>query len=109
VRSVTVKAGGESQIVSLTGQIRAKDQVSRAFRLASAGALGMIPIAPTVLWGSMAYATMGASRSRRRSRTIFLPALYAASFRIKEPPRAPSRSADVASAAEAHRRLQPAG
>jgi RND family efflux transporter MFP subunit len=33
VRSVTVKAGGEGEVVSLTGQIRAKDQVSLAFRV----------------------------------------------------------------------------
>ena len=33
VRSVTVKAEGEGEIVSLTGQIRAKDQVSLAFRV----------------------------------------------------------------------------
>jgi len=33
VRSVTVKAEGDGEIVSLTGQIRAKDQVSLAFRV----------------------------------------------------------------------------
>ena len=33
VRSVTVKTSGEGEIVSLTGQIRAKDEVSLAFRV----------------------------------------------------------------------------
>ena len=33
VRTVTVEHGAEGEIVSLTGQVRAKDQVSLAFRL----------------------------------------------------------------------------
>ena len=33
VRTVTVERGAEGETVSLTGQIRAKDQVSLAFRL----------------------------------------------------------------------------
>jgi membrane fusion protein, multidrug efflux system len=33
VRTVTVHEGAEGEIVSLTGQVRAKDQVSLAFRL----------------------------------------------------------------------------
>jgi multidrug efflux pump len=32
---------------------------------AAAAILGMIPIAPTIFWGPMAYAIMGASPSRR--------------------------------------------
>jgi multidrug efflux pump subunit AcrB len=32
---------------------------------AAAAILGMIPIAPTVFWGPMAYAVMGGSWSRR--------------------------------------------
>ena len=33
VRTVTVERGAEGETVSLTGQVRAKDQVSLAFRL----------------------------------------------------------------------------
>ena len=33
VRTVTVQHGAEGEIVSLTGQVRAKDEVSLAFRL----------------------------------------------------------------------------
>ena len=33
VRTITVERGAEGETVSLTGQIRAKDQVSLAFRL----------------------------------------------------------------------------
>ena len=33
VRTVTVEHGAEGEIVSLTGQVRAKDQASLAFRL----------------------------------------------------------------------------
>jgi multidrug efflux pump len=48
--------------------------------------LGLIPIAPTIFWGPMAYAIMGGFLAGTVITLIFLPALYVAWFRIKEPP-----------------------
>jgi multidrug efflux pump subunit AcrB len=50
---------------------------------AAAAILGMIPIAPTVFWGPMAYAVMGGLISATALTLIFLPTLYVAWFRIK--------------------------
>jgi multidrug efflux pump subunit AcrB len=50
---------------------------------ASAATLGMIPIAPTVFWGPMAYAIMGGLAVATVLTLIFLPALYVAWFRIE--------------------------
>jgi multidrug efflux pump len=47
--------------------------------------LGMIPIAPTIFWGPMAYAIMGGLLVATVLTLIFLPALYVAFFRIEEP------------------------
>jgi multidrug efflux pump subunit AcrB len=52
---------------------------------ASAASLGMIPIAPTVFWGPMAYAIMGGLAVATVLTLVFLPALYVAWFRIKGP------------------------
>ncbi|WP_245491368.1 efflux RND transporter permease subunit [Mesorhizobium sp. M7A.F.Ca.ET.027.02.1.1] len=52
---------------------------------ASAASLGMIPIAPTVFWGPMAYAIIGGLTGATILTLIFLPALYVAWFRISEP------------------------
>ncbi len=52
---------------------------------ASAAALGMVPIAPTVFWGPMAYAIMGGLAIATVLTLVFLPALYVAWFRIKKP------------------------
>ena len=52
---------------------------------ASAATLGMIPIAPTVFWGPMAYAIMGGLAVATLLTLVFLPALYVAWFRIKSP------------------------
>ena len=48
--------------------------------------LGMIPIAPTIFWGPMAYAIMGGLLVATVLTLIFLPALYVAWFRVKEKP-----------------------
>jgi hypothetical protein len=45
----------------------------------------MIPIAPTVFWGPMAYAIMGGLAIATVLTLVFLPALYVAWFRIKKP------------------------
>ncbi|MFZ3236018.1 MAG: efflux RND transporter permease subunit [Stellaceae bacterium] len=47
--------------------------------------LGLIPIAITIFWGPMAYAIMGGLLVATVLTLIFLPALYVAWFRIKEP------------------------
>jgi multidrug efflux pump subunit AcrB len=50
---------------------------------AAAAILGMIPIAPTVFWGPMAYAVMGGLVVATVLTLVFLPALYVTWFRIK--------------------------
>jgi multidrug efflux pump subunit AcrB len=52
---------------------------------ASAATLGMIPIAPTVFWGPMAYAIMGGLTVATVLTLVYLPALYVAWFRVKGP------------------------
>src|SRR5271165_4968857 len=52
---------------------------------AAAAVLGMVPIAPTVFWGPMAYAIMGGLAVATVLTLIFLPALYVTWFRIKPP------------------------
>ncbi len=56
---------------------------------ASAATLGMVPIAPTVFWGPMAFAIIGGLTVATVLTLIFLPALYVAWFRIKEPRKEP--------------------
>jgi multidrug efflux pump len=53
---------------------------------ASAATLGMVPIAPTVFWGPMAFAIIGGLAVATVLTLIFLPALYVAWFRVSEPP-----------------------
>lgn len=47
--------------------------------------LGLIPIALTIFWGPMAFAIMGGLMVATVLTLIFLPALYVAWFRVKEP------------------------
>ena len=47
--------------------------------------LGMIPIAWTIFWGPMAIAIMGGLLVATVLTLVFLPALYVAAFRVKEP------------------------
>ena len=47
--------------------------------------LGLIPIAPTVFWGPMAFAMMGGLLVATALTLLFLPALYVAWFRLEEP------------------------
>lgn len=48
--------------------------------------LGMIPIAPTVFWGSMAYAIMGGLLVASLLTLVFLPTLYVTWFRAHPTP-----------------------
>ena len=52
---------------------------------AAAASLALIPIASEVFWGPMAYAMMGGIIVGTALTLLFLPALYVAWFRIKEP------------------------
>ena len=47
--------------------------------------LGMIPIAPTIFWGPMAYSIMGGLLVATVLTLIFLPALYVTCFRVSKP------------------------
>jgi multidrug efflux pump subunit AcrB len=74
---------------------------------AAAAILGMIPIAPEVFWGPMAYAIIGGLAVATLLTLLFLPALYVAWFRIKEPDRergipVPEEAADAAYWDSAH-------
>ena len=68
---------------------------------ASAAILGMVPIAPTVFWGPMAYAIMGGLAVATLLTLIFLPALYVAWFRVRQPDAAASQKIDLAHIAAA--------
>src|SRR5262252_6816919 len=66
---------------------------------AAAASLGMIPIASEVFWGPMAYAIIGGLFVATLLTLLFLPALYVAWFRVKEP--AKERRVEVAEPAHA--------
>ena len=52
---------------------------------AAAASLGLVPIAPEIFWGPMAYAMIGGIIVGTVLTLVFLPALYVAWFRIKQP------------------------
>ena len=52
---------------------------------AAAAMLAMIPLARSVLWGPMAYAIMGGLLVATVLTLLFVPALYAAWFRVRRP------------------------
>jgi multidrug efflux pump len=57
---------------------------------AAAASLALIPISREVFWGPMAYAMMGGIIAGTVLTLLFLPALYVAWFRIKEPAPGPA-------------------
>ena len=63
---------------------------------AAAAILGMIPIAPTVFWGPMAYAVMGGLVVATVLTLVFLPALYVAWFGIRPPAKERERQGSLA-------------
>ena len=66
--------------------IDAADHRLRPIMLTAAAAiLGMIPIMHDVFWGPMAYAIVGGLAGATLLTLLFLPALYVAWYRIKEP------------------------
>ena len=60
---------------------------------AAAASLGMIPIAREVFWGPMAYAMIGGIIIATLLTLLFLPALYVAWYKIREPKKDSSPSA----------------
>jgi multidrug efflux pump subunit AcrB len=65
---------------------------------AAAASLGLMPIVREIFWGPMAYAMMGGIIVGTLLTLLFLPALYVAWFRIKEPDQAPcSQVAELSS------------
>ena len=52
--------------------------------------LGLIPIAPTVFWGPMAFAIMGGLFVATMLTLIVLPVLYITLYRAKRPEAAPA-------------------
>src|SRR5438067_7016231 len=70
---------------------------------AAAAILGMIPIAPTVFWGPMAYAVMGGLVVAMLLTLVFLPALYVAWFRIQPVDLPMGRQENFPQAPEWHR------
>jgi multidrug efflux pump len=56
---------------------------------AAAAVLAMIPLTRSILWGPMAYAIMGGLIVATALTLLFVPALYAAWFRVRKPDGAP--------------------
>jgi len=61
---------------------------------AAAAALAMIPLSRSVFWGPMAVAIMGGLILATALTLLFLPALYAAWFRVKKPVAKPANSVE---------------
>ena len=92
--------------VILTGQIEAERALGKDVRQAAVDAssarfrpimltaistvLGMIPIAPTVFWGPMAFAIMGGLLVATILTLVFLPVVYVTWFGWREPAPAPT-------------------
>ncbi|QOF74001.1 efflux RND transporter permease subunit [Aminobacter sp. SR38] len=62
---------------------------------AAAASLALIPIAREVFWAPMAYAMMGGILAGTAITLLFLPALYVAWFRLKEPDEAGSGTTEA--------------
>ncbi|MFC3694599.1 efflux RND transporter permease subunit [Chenggangzhangella methanolivorans] len=71
-----------------TAVIEASEHRMRPILLtAAAASLALIPIARQIFWGPMAFAMMGGIIAGTVLTLLFLPALYVAWFRLKEPKR----------------------
>ena len=73
---------------------------------AAAASLALIPIAREIFWGPMAYAMMGGIIVGTVLTLLFLPALYVAWFRIKEP-MSVNNAADMPSTAAPESNVMP--
>ena len=63
---------------------------------AAAAVLAMIPLTRSILWGPMAYAIMGGLIVATVLTLLFVPALYAAWFRVEKPQSAAAAATDAA-------------
>jgi multidrug efflux pump subunit AcrB len=71
-----------------TAVVEASEHRMRPIMLtAAAASLALIPIAREIFWGPMAFAMMGGIIAGTVLTLLFLPALYVAWFRLKEPER----------------------
>ncbi len=59
---------------------------------AAAASFGLVPIAPQIFWGPMAYAMIGGIAAATLLTLFFLPALYVAWYRVSAPPRHAARA-----------------
>jgi Cu/Ag efflux pump CusA len=66
----------------------------------------MVPIAPTIFWGPMAYAIMGGLAVATLLTLVFLPALYVTWFRIKAPHQEACRRVDTQQTARVVQQLE---
>ncbi|MEZ0314074.1 MAG: efflux RND transporter permease subunit [Myxococcota bacterium] len=83
---VQIEEHRESGMDAWTAVVDATEHRTRPILLtAIAASLALIPIARQVFWGPMAYAMMGGIIVGTVLTLLFLPALYVAWFRIREP------------------------
>ena len=88
--------------------VRACEERVRPIMLtAAAASLGLIPIARDVFWGPMAYAMIGGILVGTALTLLFLPALYVAWFRIREPGKASTSSEEISPATAAFYDVKP--
>ncbi len=67
------------------GRVRRHNRLYPILLTAVSTVLGLIPIAPTVFWGPMAFSIMGGLLVATVLTLVFLPTLYVAWFRGREP------------------------
>ncbi|QNA99891.1 efflux RND transporter permease subunit [Massilia sp. Se16.2.3] len=79
-----IKAGAEPWDAIVEAAVR---RCRSILLTAAAAALAMIPLSRSVFWGPMAVAIMGGLLVATALTLLFLPALYAAWFRVKKPVR----------------------
>jgi len=77
-----IEAGGDSWTAIREATVRRFRPITLT---AAAAVLAMIPLTRSVLWGPMAYAIMGGLIVATVLTVLFVPALYAAWFRVKRP------------------------
>jgi multidrug efflux pump subunit AcrB len=77
-----IKAGAEPWNAVVESAVRRARPI---ILTAAAAALAMIPLSRSVFWGPMAVAIMGGLIVATALTLLFLPALYAAWFRVKKP------------------------
>jgi multidrug efflux pump subunit AcrB len=86
ILTVQIETLREEGVGAWEAVVKATEQRMRPIMLtAMAASLGMVPITRDVFWAPMAFAMMGGILVGTAVTLLFLPALYVAWFRIKEP------------------------